>query len=560
MSKCMFILIFIATSGETISYENNRGITIELSRMHFTNKEYQINYELNTTQYHETTFLVKDCIKQIAEMCNDSENRFCYHFLMKTKKFHGSVKFDNRYIKFHKKSKRIPLLIIAIPFIVGVMTMALLQSLAQNRAAMKTVKSELSANFDILQQAINTTHDTLLTHEEILGNLERGITNLTEALNRLNDKVDRNRYFSDILNIILFTMIEHNEFQEKLLKLYEDDDRADVFRKTDVFRIIDFGEFCQTLEEINATLDHDREIIPITFGKRKFVTSSIEQQANDISILLNVPIVEKTENIIYEFIPIPFKQADQLYILDSNAMGYFMSEDGEKLAYSESNMECKTLENYTLCNNIYRDTLDTMSECLQSIDTENIPNSCNFKPIKEKNYAIRISKTALFYYVVQPITLQLICRGYESEIHLNCSQLIEHDENCRLYGPSSSNSESFKYKHINLNLMDDHPTIHKFNVSPKKWIDEIEILSKYELQLIEAHNKFTKLESDALFHKEIVDNIEADDIFSNILEFFSLENFLPVKYFKIGIYILCTLLLLYIFKNYVLPIFHRKSS
>lgn len=530
------------------------GLTFEVGRMHFSDKEWQMSYTVNMTQYHETSIVMENCTDQISRICDIMENNYCQHFFSRSMQFQETINFDKRRLVAHKRSKRLFFLIF-VPFIVGVSSMALLSSLATDKKALQIVKQELGANLNMLEKTIHTTKNLIEIHEKMIQDLENGVINLSNLINKLNDKIDRNQHLNNILFTVAFAMIDHNKNQNKLLNLFNGD------AEKNVFNIIDYGQFLSELRKVNKRLSPSNFMVaPITVDRVKLLTTSVTQELDTISILLRVPVVQKTENIIYEFTPIPFKYDNQLYILDSDPTSYFVSGNGTKVLYLGANMQCDTSRNFTLCRNIFEDELNEISGCLQSTDSNGFSEFCKYKPIVEKNYRIEIPRRGLYFHIVTPIIMKLICNGLEKILQINESQLIEYNNDCRVYN-SANNVGGFVMKSkSSINITIASPQIYEFNTSTKQWSDHVEILSKYDLQLIETSKGYNKLQADILLHREIVENIELNTFLDDILEFFNLENFLPLKQIKIGLYLIGIFIALYFIISCISPLLRKNTS
>lgn len=335
----MLILLTIPVFFTKILGEKT-GITYELGRIHFTDREWQMKYNLNMTHYYETSKIMENCTDQISRICESIENRYCQHFFLRSTQFLETVKFDDRQLEVHGRSKRF-FFVVFIPFLVGVTVMSLLASLATDKKALQIVKGELDANLDMLKEAISTTKNLMDTHEKMMHDLESGIKNINDLLNKLNDKVNRNQYLNNLLFTISFAMIDHNKNQKKLLDLFNGD------AEKNVFNVVDCSQFVREIKSANKKLSSTNfTLAPITIDRVKFLTATIKQSDDMISILLRVPIVQKFENIIYEFTPIPFKYENQLHILDMEPTTYFTHNNGSKILFAASNMDCKTIRNY----------------------------------------------------------------------------------------------------------------------------------------------------------------------------------------------------------------------
>lgn len=80
---------------------------------------------------------------------------------------------------------------------------------------------------------------------QLLADFEKQLIDLSEAIDILNKKVDEQNYFTYILNLVIFSMIQHNRDHIRIINLY--DKKANYY----LFTIINYGEFKQVVKELN---------------------------------------------------------------------------------------------------------------------------------------------------------------------------------------------------------------------------------------------------------------------------------------------------------------------
>lgn len=552
---CLFIILFLAEAAQAASRYDKRGLKYEVGEMHYAVGEWHLKYELKYNEYYETTKTLENYVAKLTKICKKEDYKLCKFFLGKTKQFQNDVKIDTEQLRLYRRDKRF-LFVIPVLVVLGVTTMALLSSMKSERDALNQVKSELEANLDMLEKSINTTEKMLDIHEEIFDDFDAQRLNLEEAIQRLNKTVTNHHYFTNILHTITFLMMQHNKDQTRLLHLYD----ATVTQH--IFSIVNYDEFLQAVKVLNKYWEPMYQAPPMELNMINFLKHSIDRENSLTTILLRVPKIRKEKNMLYEYIPIPFEEENELYILDMDATLYFKNDENEILIPPKLDRYCKTIENYTICRDIMVDALQIPTKCFSTLITHGITSFCVYKPIAKKNYAISISGTALYYYITEPTKLKLKCdNSIEQEINLEKSKLIEFSKDCIAFRDTENTKNVTERSEFKINFASRYPEIFEYDVPSQTWTPKITIVDKYKLKLLETKTEFDKINTDIKDHREIINKIEFNTgFFDSILGFFNLRDLIPVKYFEIFFYFICVLMAAYIFKICILPLFKCKSK
>lgn len=553
MTTRLIQLLLLIAAAQAASQYKKRGLMYELGEMHYAESEWQLQYNLKYSDYEETSVILDDCVNKLIKICGQRNHKLCDFFIGKTKEFHSVVKIDIEQLELYKRNKRF---LFFIPLIIlGVTSMALLSSLKSNREALQTIKIELDANLDMLSQGIETTKSVLNIHEQILADFEKQLINLSEAIERLNKKVDEQNYFTYILNLVTFSMIQHNRDHNRLMNLY--DKKANHY----LFTIINYGEYRQVVKELNKNLHPLFQVSPSGLNMVDFLKYSIEKDGANTTIHVRLPIIRKEANKLYEYIPVPFEQDGNLYILNMDTTLFYKNGKNEIFIPPKLDKYCQTIETYTICRNIMQDALSNPTQCFSALITNNATDLCVYKPLEKRNYAISISETALYYYVTEPTTIKLKCDNFEHVIAIDKSKLIEFGKNCNPFRTVDDLQNVTKHTEFHVDSLQNYPEIFEYDVPSQKWASHVQILDRYKLQLLETKNEYYHIQTDIQTHKEIISKIEINSgFFDSILDFFNLRDLIPVKYLEILFYLICILIVAYIIKFLILPLFKCKSK
>lgn len=387
-------IIYIHSIDKSLFVYNNKIGNLQLS-----NEYWRIQYTLDIHDYLETADLLDNYTNKLSEACEGMKSPLCDVFIAKSRRFIKKVNADVFNFHIMKRTKRfIPLLIIA-----GVSTMAIIASMAANKMALKTLANELGNNIDSMRYTLNMTQESFELQKDMINDLDEKIDGIGNKLNEYIISTDKFKTQSSIILLMLFLLREHDDMHDKLHNFFLGNHREKIFS------IIDFIEFNNVVDSINANLSTSRDnefMLPkfLDQNSTDLIKISYENSENRLIINLDIPVLSGEKYTLFEALPIPNKNwgiKDSLNILDFNS--YLYVELGkEHFVLEEDDLYhfCTHTLDLTVCDGQLKQMFQPPSGCMGELLFKDSIENCIFKPIKYDNYLIRITDTILFAFVV----------------------------------------------------------------------------------------------------------------------------------------------------------------
>lgn len=510
-------LFFIAVCVYYTSAENY--FTHDVGHLHLSGQKWEIQHVLNLTEYIETSEILKDCIDNLNVICNSKGNPLCSYFRRATENINMAIEADTAKLNSLSRNRRF---IISIPVVIGVTVVAFWAGIMVAKSAMSSIKEEIRANLDIIEQAANITVSSLETMEKFIKDNDAQMLKLQDAINNNTKNIELQTRFFNIINVISFSAQLHEKMQIKLNDIYYGDIESRLFE------IIDFGEFTRTIAKINEKLKPDLMLPNITsMSRNKFIKTYTEFNNTHLTVSVDLPVIRKSGFNISEFIPLPIRENNSLYILDMTTTTYYKNGTNIKLFPDENTRKslCKTQNKMTICNSFLEEYNGIPSNCLNNILQNDSDVNCTYKQIPYQNYFIEIASDLIYMHLVDPsIKIVMDCRGKVYAITLTESRQIRIPKGCDIY----KYTDKLDYNGVKITQFDITPnTIHSelnlANTDENKRLSLLPLWDKYNLHFIESRGQVTRFQRSVPLQREKIDKIDTVSLLPNfgISDFFS---------------------------------------
>lgn len=502
----------------------------EIGNLRLTNQYWRIRFDLDTHEYFATADLLEDNINKLKLICKEMKSPICEFFIVETEKFASQIDSDISLFQAFKRTKRF------IPFVVlgGITIMALIGTIAANRAALHAVANELNGSVETMKNTLNTTQESFEIQQAMLKEVEEKFDKLGDKLNEYIISTDNFKRQTSILLVMLYLMRKHDIMNNKFKDYFLGN------KQEKIFSIIDFNQFTDVIDEINRNLTKEGKNFSLLKMDSPNVTDLIRISHDSdgilFSIVLDVPILTKDKYVLYEFIPIPEKDEsseDSIYIFDINSFLY-LSRGKEYFITDEKNLteKCEYIHELTVCDASYESTLHPPSGCMEALLLNESIGNCIRRPIEYQNHLIRITDKILFAYIVQPMKIKLICDGVIRVLDILETRKIEFTKSCKQYTDLNLeylNVTTFTNIHINNSFV--YPEIEIYNSTNRLWSNNISIIERNKIKLIKIRDSF-KSEYEEFDKRSLnIENLKTN-FTSNITDFFNIDlSFIP-KFFE----------------------------
>lgn len=163
-------------------------------------------------------------------------------------------------------------------------------------------------------------------------------------------------------------------------------------------------------------------------------------------------------------------------------------------------------------------------------------------------------------HIVEPIKLMKNCRGKNKIIDIKFSQQIFIPSGCTIYKFSEKTQFNDGITIIKKKTRDINPTINLTEFHTNDQLSTIPLWNKYELQFIDSKMKAKRIRKSIPLQRQRIENTTTNNIFSDILPDFGIEDFLKNKITIILIACFVILLSLIIMKTMIIKFVTNWSN
>lgn len=467
MKHCVFLLVMIFALRGSHGLFQEYGHVQEMQNLFLFEGMLEISYSFDFEDLEHTDNNLLKCVDELTNICKLC-NFECNEFVVKAKSFHVHLKENTKRYKHLmqeiennnkgrtqiQRKKRVVSLVVAM----GVMaTVQIISTFFTANSAIKVseLRKELDSLTDLTERMYNKSvssgkNGSLKDH--IIEN-KKTIDSVIDRVNSLNETMTIYQQFNNIKFTIADLINERCNIIDKKLKSLLSGDLRSYFLDVIDFKILKehIKNETQKLELIDQTLLIQE--LNINFLEH-FVTREIEVNAMRISLNFYVPLMKKANYRIYEFKPLPVLTFENKpIILQCDHRILYVRKNDEifelmPMIY-DSDEHCKKNSEMVICKlsevSVFK---EKKSLCLQNVILHNSQHYCVFIPAKQKNTVIYLNETALYCFIVEPITITIRCAKKEDvqKIELTKSKVIPIEENCLLYSDVIMEVNSLKYR------------------------------------------------------------------------------------------------------------------
>lgn len=542
------ILIIIALCASFALYASADGyFSHDVGRLHISGQKWEIQHVLNLTEYTETSAILRDCIENLRDVCEYKNNPLCTYFQRATENINTAIEADTSKLNSLSRKKRF---IIFIPVVLGVTVVALWAGIAIAKSAMNSIKDEIRDNLELIERAGNLSISNLEIIEKYVKDTDAHISKLQEAINNNTQNIELQSRFFSIINVISFSAQMHEKMQIKLNDIYYNDIESRLFE------IIDFTEFSKTVSKINERLKPNLMLPNITsMSRNKFIKPYTEFNRTHLTVSVDLPVIRKAGFDISEFVPLPMKEKDKLYMLDMKTTTYFKNGSNFQLFPDDGtrNSLCKTQDKVTICNSLLEEFPIDIPQCLNNILQNNSDVNCIYNEIPYQNYFIRISSEIIYIFLADPsIRLVMDCRGKVYAITLTQNQILHIPRGCDIY----KYMDKLDYVGEKITKIDisTEPIHSELNLNFTEINNKLSLLplhDKYSLKLIESMGKAKRFSEDVTLQRVKID--EMGEI--SLMPDFGIMDFLTNTITLFVIFAIVTIIALLVMKSLIIKLF-----
>lgn len=391
-------------------------ITNDAGKMHIFEQKYEFQYILDLNEYLYASHLLEECIEDLKLICTLSDSNSFGNFIKNVRGI--KIDFDLDISKFQPKNRKrrfLPILLF------GFSLMTLFAGIAASQRILEQVRVEMKASFEIAKKTLNETDSILNSMERLTNETNLAISILKENLHNLTRRVHFDRSFNDLINNVFFLIYKHNRYQAQLNIIFANGLRNHLFE------VIDYGNLSESIDLTNQNLLADSHLfipqIKLANGLDSIYAFS---QMNETHLVVSVqlPMLNKKEFCLREFIPIPFYDGGIFLKLNETRSLFYINGSKTYGFVTGNEMFCSKYGDQVGCNSFFEDNLSETSTCVSKLLLNDSDKYCNFVPAVEKNYFIKLSDILIYAVVTKPIRVLLQCSYGGSILNLIEDQYI----------------------------------------------------------------------------------------------------------------------------------------
>lgn len=366
------------------------AIVENLGDISFFEQTWTHTNNLNLRKYVENSIVLQNATDKLIKICElRSNDTNCHYFRENVEKNALIAQNEINQILHHKRVKRGAWLEFGKTLITQILITC---------GVMGATHLIESNRMDELQEQQQRDRQILMNMMEI-NHIQNNLTTiLIERIDDLERKMERKDDLNELINIARQSLEDHKRDTEIYMKIF-----ANNFRQ-DFFKINNIDQFEKNIREINSLL-FPYACLPTLDPYELLDVSSLTYTNNKthISVHTRIPILSfKNIYPLFEYVPIPFKSQNSVYILDDGASFFYTDNNNiTKMILPSLLNQCKQISNHTICDSVLHDSLHNMTDCMASIIRKKEPSSqCTLKELEFRNYFVKLAFQKVFCFIL----------------------------------------------------------------------------------------------------------------------------------------------------------------
>lgn len=500
---------------------NGQGFVVKnTGNLHYTQRTWEFRQILNITEYKYTTELLGQCIETLEIICKNSKNELCEYFMKTARNINLNVNTDIAKLNTLLREKREVTLITVGVIAVVSSIVTFIASYFVYGSALEDVKTEFKEHLDMLERAANASKNAVEIQKLLAKDIDQAFCILRDTYNNNTKDFDENSLFTFVMDTVILAMINHQSFQSKLNHIYS----GELDKR--IFEFVDFANFTRQIDAVNRQIKPS--FIPKieTLGKNNLMKVSTDFNNTHLIIRIKLPILRENSYEINEFIPIPIRDENSVFILNNEPIIFYRDGmDIFKLPVIAKQEFCVTQGNLTVCNSLIEEYIISPSHCVRNQLIFHTDDTCIYKPIRFRNYFVQISEHKIYAFIVTPVEIIKQCGDTDEVLYLIKSQEIPLKSDCTLYKYHGDEQfPSSKHTETNIPIPKNDLKIGKFSTHAP--MSELPILKKYEINQLEIISTLEDVQSAIPLAKKRIDQIQITNPLFEFFESWNLKDWL----------------------------------
>lgn len=310
------IILFMCATSMYMSNGMN-VITKDIGTVNFFEQDWISTFHLNLKSYVENALILRNTTKVINEICTQTpDDQNCKFF---GKNIEANTDIVMRELNRMTKNQRVKrgfwmmaLKTVLVQALVGVGIVAVTELVHSDQI------NDLEQNVEDLERKIAKQYKIQVMQNGIIRTMANDSMILQEKIMALNKTEYDRAKFDQLVDTATHSLIFHNRETTKYINII----RGDL--RTNFFNVVDLEIFTEKLKFANQTLGKDG-YIPTSnpFDAIDISTISYTNNGTHINVHVKTPILIHKPLTLFEYVPIPIRVDNELYILKSDPKFYY---------------------------------------------------------------------------------------------------------------------------------------------------------------------------------------------------------------------------------------------
>lgn len=396
---------------------------------------------------------------------------------------------------------------------------------------------------NLMSKSINTFQETVknISHNQEI--LELRINQLIEVIN--NVQIQETNLFEFFRIHMVFTQI--TSFYQNIYDILEKLEVAVSFAKINTFHnaIVNKNDLLSELQYISNELSQEK--LPFEPNSENIlkIENSLEISSyvknNEVIFIIQIPLVERVNYNLFRLFPLPTRNEKFYKIIVPNFEYLLINERN----FGYSNQPCKRINfNEFLCSHMHSENFDKITPCeVRLLRYESDVSNCNPLYVDIEDMQLQnIDDNKWILVTNKDIVATETCQNSQNNILFNGTYLLELSFPCNLkirdviiksYKNTKQTFQNVPLPNLSYNLT--HKTLYK----------EVKLLNLNNVNF----NKFDKLQEEINAQKQENSKLLNESIYYE-----------KTSIWTVLLYIILSLLILYVLGKYLWPIIIHKSK
>lgn len=460
-----------------------KSVTKDFGQIVFYENTDTIQYDYSLKGYYENANVIFESFSKLNYICkNMTDQDDCKYYIGNKENDLKMVKKNVNFIKSKHRQKRF--------WTACILGTAKAAKVILPASVLTMGASAVFTEYRIHQEKLyyakkqaEASKTELEIEQKELEVAKKALNDTKRALEILKEENKKRDEYEKLKDIIQSTLTRHISDSEIIINVLN----GNV--KDYLFKMVDIRDFANSIKLINESLEANYSLPNVgLFDLLEFSTVYHAKNDTHVQILINIPILNPDKSNLSGFIPLPFKQRNSVFVMDSKSEFLFMLNNTLKMIPREYLNHCKRVKSLTICSSIVQEFIEEPELCVKEY-FKNDTNDCIYKRIISQNYFVDTSDFSVYCFIVKPIVLRISCAKTSEILNIDTSQEIFFEKHCELFKMTNKTIlKTNSYTAMEIENKYVRPNLSTFDTNTNDWTEVIQRIDQYGTQYTELYD------------------------------------------------------------------------